>query len=69
MEILPARISASSSAAVLTRYSILVTCVALRRAMNSRERWVVHNALSDEKGVRSESEGEGRMRRVKLVPA
>jgi hypothetical protein len=37
--------------------------------MNSRERWVVHNALKDEAGVRSESEGEGRDRRVKLVPA
>ncbi len=39
------------------------------REMNSRERWVIHNALKDESGVRSESEGEGRARRVKLVPA
>ena len=39
------------------------------REMSSRERWVVHNALKDESGVSSESEGQGWMRRVKIVPA
>jgi len=37
-------------------------------AMNSRERWFVHNALKDERGVRSESEGEGARKRVKIFP-
>ncbi len=37
--------------------------------MNSRERWVIHNVLKDERGVRSESVGEGRERRVKIAPA
>jgi predicted RNA-binding protein Jag len=37
--------------------------------MNSRERWFVHNALKDERGVRSESEGEGARKRVKIFPA
>ncbi len=41
----------------------------LLREMNSRERWVVHNALKSESDVRSESEGQGPMRRVKIVPA
>jgi predicted RNA-binding protein Jag len=36
--------------------------------MNSRERWVVHNALKDERGVRSESEGEGPRKRVRISP-
>jgi spoIIIJ-associated protein len=36
--------------------------------MNSRERWVVHNALKSVSGVRSESVGEGRTKRVKIVP-
>ena len=37
--------------------------------MNSRERWFVHNALKEERGVRSESEGEGARKRVKIFPA
>ena len=37
--------------------------------MNSRERWFVHNALKDERGVRSESEGEGARKRVRIFPA
>jgi len=37
--------------------------------MNSRERWFVHNALKDERGVRSESEGEGARKRIKIIPA
>jgi len=40
----------------------------LLRPMNSRERWVVHNALKDERGVRSESEGEGPRKRVRITP-
>jgi hypothetical protein len=40
----------------------------LLRPMNSRERWVVHNALKDERGVRSESEGEGPRKRVRIAP-
>lgn len=38
-------------------------------AMSSKERWVVHNALKGEAGIRSESEGEGPMRRVRILPA
>ena len=41
----------------------------LLRPMNSRERWVVHNSLKDERGVRSESEGEGPRKRVRITPA
>jgi len=37
--------------------------------MNSRERWFIHNALKDERGVRSESEGDGARKRVKIFPA
>ena len=37
--------------------------------MNSRERWFIHNALKDERGVRSESEGEGARKRVRILPA
>jgi R3H domain len=37
--------------------------------MNSRERWFVHNALKDERGVRSESEGDGARKRVRIFPA
>ncbi|MEX2205410.1 MAG: R3H domain-containing nucleic acid-binding protein [Myxococcota bacterium] len=40
----------------------------LLRPMNSRERWVVHNTLKDESGVRSESEGEGPRKRVRITP-
>jgi hypothetical protein len=39
------------------------------QSMSSRERWVIHNALKDEQGVRSESVGEGQDRRVKIAPA
>ena len=38
------------------------------RPMNSKERWVVHNVVNETPGLRSESEGEGRMRRVKIEP-
>jgi hypothetical protein len=38
-------------------------------AMNSKERWVVHNALKSEAGISSQSEGDGPMRRVKILPA
>jgi spoIIIJ-associated protein len=37
--------------------------------MNSRQRWIVHNALRNISGVRSESLGDGRLKRVKIVPA
>jgi predicted RNA-binding protein Jag len=37
-------------------------------AMGSRQRWIVHNALRNELGVRSESIGEGRVKRVKISP-
>jgi spoIIIJ-associated protein len=37
-------------------------------AMGSRQRWIVHNALRNESGVRSESVGEGRVKRVKISP-
>jgi spoIIIJ-associated protein len=37
--------------------------------MNSRQRWIVHNALRNVSGVRSESLGDGRLKRVKIVPA
>jgi hypothetical protein len=36
--------------------------------LNSRERWVVHNALKDVEGITSESVGDGRLKRVKIVP-
>jgi spoIIIJ-associated protein len=38
------------------------------RPMNSKERWVVHNHIKGMEGLRSESEGEGRMRCVKIEP-
>jgi predicted RNA-binding protein Jag len=37
--------------------------------MNSRDRWVVHNALKELEGIESESVGEGRLKRVKIYPA
>jgi spoIIIJ-associated protein len=37
-------------------------------AMDSRERWVVHNALKSVDGIRSESVGTGRLKRVKILP-
>jgi predicted RNA-binding protein Jag len=36
--------------------------------MNSRERWIVHNSLKTESGIRTASVGEGRLKRVKIVP-
>jgi spoIIIJ-associated protein len=39
------------------------------RPMNAAERRVVHMALADIDGVATESEGEGRDRRVVIVPA
>jgi|GEM_PF-3117984 len=36
------------------------------RPMNSKERWVIHNAVKEFRGLRSESTGEGRTRRVKI---
>ena len=38
-------------------------------AMNSRERFIVHNTIKSEDGVSSESVGEGREKRVKIFPA
>ena len=37
--------------------------------MNSRERWIVHDTLKTVTGVRTESVGDGRLKRVKIVPA
>ncbi len=37
--------------------------------MSARERRVIHLALNNEKGVRTESEGEGERRRVVIYPA
>lgn len=37
--------------------------------MGSRERWVVHNALKEQDGLRTESVGEGRAKRVRIDPA
>ncbi len=37
--------------------------------MNSRQRWIVHSALRGAEGVRTESVGEGRFKRIKIVPA
>jgi len=39
------------------------------RPMNAAERRIVHMALADVEGVATESEGEGRDRRVVIVPA
>lgn len=39
------------------------------RPMNAAERRIVHMALADVEGVVTESEGEGRDRRVVIVPA
>lgn len=39
------------------------------RPMNAAERRIVHMALADIDGVKTESEGEGRDRRVVIVPA
>ncbi len=40
----------------------------LLRPMNSKERWIIHNVVNETAGLRSESVGEGRMRRVKIEP-
>lgn len=37
--------------------------------MNAQDRRIIHNALVDISGVRTESEGDGQMRRVKILPA
>jgi predicted RNA-binding protein Jag len=37
--------------------------------MSSRERWIVHTVLRTIAGVRTESVGEGRLKRVKIVPS
>ncbi len=55
---------AHESAAEVTRTGQPVVL----RPMNSKERWVVHNVVNETAGLRSESEGEGRMRRVKIEP-
>lgn len=36
--------------------------------MNAQDRRIIHNALVDLPGVRTESEGDGQMRRVKILP-
>ena len=36
--------------------------------MNSRERWIVHNTLKTVSGIRTESVGTGRLKRVKILP-
>ncbi len=37
--------------------------------MNAQDRRIIHMAVVDDPGVRTESEGEGQLRRVKIVPA
>ena len=37
--------------------------------MNAQDRRIIHLALMEELGVRTESEGDGQMRRVKVLPA
>lgn len=37
--------------------------------MNAQDRRIVHMALVDMQGIRTESEGEGQMRRVKIIAA
>jgi spoIIIJ-associated protein len=37
--------------------------------MNAQDRRIIHTALVDIQGIRTESEGEGQMRRVKVLPA
>lgn len=36
--------------------------------MNAQDRRIIHNALVEISGVRTESEGDGQMRRVKILP-
>jgi spoIIIJ-associated protein len=37
--------------------------------MSAQDRRIIHMAVVDDPGVKTESEGEGQMRRVKIVPA
>lgn len=37
--------------------------------MSAQDRRIIHNILYDFEGVRTESEGDGQMRRVKILPA
>jgi spoIIIJ-associated protein len=37
--------------------------------MSAQDRRIIHMAVVDDTGVRTESEGDGQMRRVKIVPA
>jgi len=37
--------------------------------MNAQDRRIIHTALVDAQGIRTESEGDGQMRRVKVLPA
>lgn len=37
--------------------------------MNAQDRRIIHTALVDIQGIRTESEGDGQMRRVKVLPA
>ena len=37
--------------------------------MNAQDRRIIHNSIVDVEGVRTESEGDGQMRRVKILPA
>jgi spoIIIJ-associated protein len=36
--------------------------------MNAQDRRIIHTALVDVQGIRTESEGDGQMRRVKVLP-
>jgi spoIIIJ-associated protein len=37
--------------------------------MNAQDRRIIHTALVDLEGIKTESEGEGQMRRVKVIPS
>jgi spoIIIJ-associated protein len=37
--------------------------------MNAQDRRIIHTALVDLDGIKTESEGEGQMRRVKVIPS
>ena len=37
--------------------------------MNAQDRLIIHLVLMEEQGVRTESEGDGQMRRVKILPS
>jgi predicted RNA-binding protein Jag len=36
--------------------------------MNAQDRRIIHTILVDVEGIRTESEGDGQMRRVRVVP-